>query len=223
VRATTALGLVLLAIGLAITAYRALGLGGSLTYYAISVGSRAIGKAGLAAVTGLMTAESAAIPIPSEVVVPLAGAYYRSPVGLAAVALASTAGNLAGSTALYYVGLLGGRPAAYRYASAVGLSQRRLSEAEALFARRGTLIVLIGRVTPALRSYISLPAGIFRMGLARFLMATFVGSLPWNAVLAVAGYLLGQVAVTAPWLDYLAASIAVGLGVLLISGRLSLG
>jgi len=82
VRATTALGLVLLAIGLAITAYRALGLGGSLAYYAISVGSRAIGKAGLAAVVGLMTAESAAIPIPSEVVVPLAGAYYRSPVGL---------------------------------------------------------------------------------------------------------------------------------------------
>jgi len=139
------------------------------------------------------------------------------------VTLASTVGNLAGSTALYYVGLLGGRPAAYRYASAVGLSQRKLSEAEALFARRGFLIVLIGRVTPALRSYISLPAGIFRMGLARFLMATFVGSLPWNAVLAVAGYLLGQVAVTAPWLDYLAASIAVGLSVLLISGRLSLG
>jgi len=223
VRATTALGLVLLAIGLAIIAYRALGLGGSLTYYAISVGSRAIGKAGLAAVAGLMTAESAAIPIPSEVVVPLAGAYYRTPMGLAAVILASTAGNLAGATALYYVGLLGGRPAAYRYASALGLSQGRLSEAEALFARRGFLIVLIGMVMPTVRSFISLPAGVFKMDLARFLMAIFVGSLLWNTVLAVAGYLLGQVAATDPWLDYLAASIAVGLGALLISGRLSLG
>jgi len=222
-RATTALGLVLLAIGLAVIAYRALGLGGSLTYYAISVGSRAIGKAGLAAVAGLMTAESAAIPIPSEVVVPLAGAYYRTPMGLAAVILASTAGNLAGATALYYVGLLGGRPAAYRYASALGLSQGRLSEAEALFARRGFLIVLIGMVMPTVRSFISLPAGVFKMDLARFLMAIFVGSLLWNTVLAVAGYLLGQVAATDPWLDYLAASIAVGLGALLISGRLSLG
>ncbi len=211
-RAATAIGVVLIVVGLGVAAYRAMGLGGSLTAYAIRVGSEAMGRAGLVGLMGLMAAESAAIPIPSEVVVPLAGAYYGTVPGLVGVVLASTLGNLVGSTVLYYVGLLGGRSAVYRYASLVGVRRESLHSVEGLFASRGVSIVLVGRVTPALRSYISLPAGVFRMDRLRFIAATAVGSLPWNAALAYMGHVLGAVAAELPWIDYVAASLAIALG-----------
>ncbi|MGC9072288.1 MAG: DedA family protein [Acidilobus sp.] len=215
-RAAVVAGLLLIVLGIAIGAYRALDLGGSFMGNAVRLGSDVIGKAGLTGVMALMAAESAAIPIPSEVVVPLAGAYFRTPSGLAGVVAFSTNGNVIGSLTLYYVGLLGGRPVAYRYASAVGVSQETLRDAEELFLRRGGLIVIAGRLTPALRSYVSLPAGIFRMARGRFLAATAVGSMPWNAALAYAGYVLGNVAASLPWFDYLVAAISITLGVVLV-------
>ncbi len=215
-RATAVLGVVLILIGLGVAAYRALGLGGSLTAYAVRVGSEAMGRVGLVGVMGLMTLESAAVPIPSEVVVPLAGARYGTPVGLAGVVLSSTVGNLIGSTALYYVGLLGGRAAVYRYAPLVGVRREELESAERLFLGRGPLIVLVGRVTPALRSIVSLPAGVFRMDRPRFLAYTAIGSLPWNAALAYLGHVLGAVAVQLPWIDYVAASASAAIGALLV-------
>ena len=215
-RAAAALGVALILLGLGVVAYRALGLGGSLTAYAMSVGSEAIGRLGLVGLTGLMALESAAIPIPSEVVVPLAGSHYSTAVGLIGVVLSSTAGNVVGSLALYYVGLLGGRSAVYRYAALVGLRREELESAERLFMTRGPLIVLVGRVTPALRSIVSLPAGVFRMDRPRFLAFTALGSLPWNAALALLGHVLGAVAVGLPWIDYVAASASIALGALLI-------
>lgn len=209
-------GAALVALGLAIAAYRALGLGGPLTSLALRVGSEAIGRAGYGGLLGLMALESAAVPIPSEVVVPLAGLRYSTPLGLALVTLASTAGNVLGSMALYMIAARGGRPVLTRYGSAVGLSNELLRRAEELFAGRGGSVVLVGRVLPGVRSVISAPAGLFRMPMVRFIAFTVIGSLPWNAALAVAGARLGQLALSLPWSDYAAAAVAVAMGLALL-------
>jgi membrane protein DedA with SNARE-associated domain len=144
-----------------------------------------------------MAIESACIPFPSEIIMPLAGWFLVDDRGLGAewlllAAFCGALGNLIGSLLAYAVGAWGGRPLLLRYGRYVLISRHEVEQAERWFARYGDGAVLTSRVLPVIRTFISLPAGIARMNLWRFAILTFVGSLPWSLGLAWAGFLLGE-------------------------------
>jgi membrane protein DedA with SNARE-associated domain len=152
-----------------------------------------IASGGYAAVALLMAIQSACIPIPSEVIMPLAG-YALATTQLKLIILAtvaSLASNL-GSIPAYWIGAKGGRPMVERYGSYVLLSKRDLDMSEHFFAKYGLIAVLVGRMLPIVRTFIALPAGIARMNQARFHIYTFIGSWPWCYALAYIGMKLGN-------------------------------
>jgi membrane protein DedA with SNARE-associated domain len=158
-----------------------------------------VGLAGLSAAAKyaivflLMAVQSACIPIPSEVIMPFAGAQLaHSPIDLIWLAtLASLASNL-GSIPAYWVGARGGRPMVERYGRYLLLSHRDLALADRFFARFGSITVLLGRMLPIVRTFIAFPAGIARMNQLRFHIYTFIGSWPWCYALAYIGMRLGD-------------------------------
>lgn len=152
-----------------------------------------IGTAGYAAVFFGMVLESACIPLPSEVIMPFGG--YLASTGqlhLWTVIWLGTIGNVIGSLIAYIVGRAGGRPLLNRVGRYVGLSPKHLASADRWFDKQGDWAVLIGRLLPGIRTFISLPAGIAKMSVVRFVLFTAIGSLPWSALLAYAGFKLGQ-------------------------------
>jgi membrane protein DedA with SNARE-associated domain len=162
----------------------------SLLGLSLSQVMRDLGYAGLAL---LMLAETVFPPIPSEAVLPLAGYLVeRGEFAFLAVIVTSTAGSVLGAVLLYEAARHGGRPFAHRFMRFARLDPEKLEEAEAWFAKRGALIVLLGRCVPGMRSLVSLPAGILRMPRWEYLLFTLLGSAVWNTVLVGAGYLLGS-------------------------------
>jgi membrane protein DedA with SNARE-associated domain len=157
---------------------------------ALLVGLVAAG--GYGAVVLLMAIQSACVPIPSEIIMPLAGyALAHTQMQLVLLAtVASLASNL-GSIPAYWVGAKGGRPMVGRYGSWLLLSRRDLDRVDHFFARYGSVTVLIGRMLPIVRTFIAFPAGVARMNQVRFHIYTFVGSWPWCYVLAYVGMRLG--------------------------------
>src|SRR5579863_2368165 len=141
----------------------------------------------------LMAVQSACIPIPSEVIMPFAGATLaHSQMELFLLAtVASIASNL-GSIPAYWVGAKGGRPMVERYGSWLLLSRRDLDRVDHFFARYGSITVLIGRMLPIVRTFIAFPAGVAKMNQVRFHIYTFVGSWPWCYALAYIGMRLGD-------------------------------
>lgn len=153
----------------------------------------AIGWLGL---VGLMAIESTAIPLPSEIVMPLGGwkLVEEKDLGIAFVFLAGLAGavgSLLGSLAEYYVARAGGRPLIEKYGKYLLITHADLDRADRWFATRGELTVFVARMIPGVRGFISIPAGIARMNVLRFSIFTFVGAFPWTFGLALGGYLLG--------------------------------
>jgi len=151
-----------------------------------------IASGGYASVAILMAIQSACIPIPSEVIMPLAGyALAHSQMQLILLAtVASLASNI-GSIPAYWVGAKGGRPMVERYGSYVLLSKRDLALVDKFFDRFGSITVLIGRMLPIVRTFIAFPAGVAKMNKLRFHIYTFIGSWPWCYALAYAGMKLG--------------------------------
>ena len=139
-----------------------------------------------------MVAENLFPPIPSELVLPLAGfeSYDGDMVFIWAL-LAATAGSLVGALILYAIGQYGGRPFVYRYGRVLRVTEADLDRADAWFDRWGTWVVLVARVIPIARSLVSIPAGMSEMPLGRFVALTALGSFIWNAILIGAGYQLG--------------------------------
>lgn len=133
-------------------------------------------------------------PLPSEVILPLAGfAASRGDLGLISVIVFTTLGSIVGALALYGVGAGLGRDRTRALAGRLPLVKvEDVDKAENWFARHGPKAVLIGRLVPLVRSLISVPAGVERMRVAPFLLLTAVGSLLWNSLLIVAGYQLGE-------------------------------
>jgi membrane protein DedA with SNARE-associated domain len=152
----------------------------------------AITTGGYPAVILLMAIQSACIPIPSEVIMPLAGyALAHSQLDLIVLAtVASLASNL-GSIPAYWVGARGGRPMVERYGSFVLLSRHDLDRVDQFFARFGSIAVLTGRMLPIVRTFIAFPAGVAKMNQLRFHIYTFIGSWPWCYALAWVGMKLG--------------------------------
>ena len=159
------------------------------------------GARGYASVVALMAVQSACIPIPSEVIMPLAGAALVTTQGMTQMqvqlqlvllaTVASLASNL-GSIPAYWVGARGGRPMVERYGRWLLLSQRDLDRVDHFFARYGSITVLVGRMLPIVRTFIAFPAGVAKMNQARFHIYTFVGSWPWCYALAYVGVRLGD-------------------------------
>lgn len=146
---------------------------------------------GDAAIFLLMALESCCIPIPSEVVMPFAGylAYIHT-LNFWPVIIIGTVANLAGSLVAYAIGMFGGRPLIRKFGRVILLSEHHLDKAEKWFSKYGEITVFFGRMIPAVRTFISLPAGIARMSLVRFIVFSLLGSLPWNFAMVYAGYQL---------------------------------
>jgi len=152
---------------------------------------------GYVAIFLLMVAESACIPVPSELIMTFGGALAAGAVpgtglNLAGVILAGTAGNVAGSYIAWAVGRYGGQPALRRWGRRLGIREHDLDRATRWFDRYGPRAVLIGRLLPVVRTFISLPAGIAGMDPLRFGIYTTIGCIPWTAALAAAGYAVGK-------------------------------
>jgi len=155
---------------------------------------------GLLIVFVTMVAESACIPIPSEIVVPYGGFLAaQGHTSLWMVIVVATAANLVGSLIAYYVGRYGGRALFVKYGRYVGVRVHHLEKADRWFERRGQLTVFFTRMMPGVRTFISLPAGIARMPVGKFLFYSLLGSVPWNAALAYLGYGAGKAAGEDPW------------------------
>jgi membrane protein DedA with SNARE-associated domain len=151
---------------------------------------------GYVAVFLLMLAESACIPIPSEVIMLFggalaAGAYPGVHLSLAGVVLAGVLGNVAGSYLAWGVGRYAGQSAVRRWGRRFGVRGHDIDRAVAWFDRHGSSAVLFGRVVPVVRTFISLPAGFAKMPAGRFGLFTTLGCIPWTAALGIAGYALG--------------------------------
>lgn len=156
----------------------------------IQVVEATLGYPGVALLMGI---ESACIPLPSEVIMPFAGSLVATgQFNLWAVALAGSIGCVLGSIPAYYLGALGGRPLIEKYGKYVLLSKHDLDLADALFAKRGDIMIFIARLLPVIRTFIAFPAGVVRMNMGKFILYTFVGSFPWCLGLAWVGQKMGE-------------------------------
>ncbi|HEU5399476.1 MAG TPA: DedA family protein [Gammaproteobacteria bacterium] len=152
-----------------------------------------IGSLGYGGVVLLMAIESACIPLPSEVTLPFAGyLVFKGELSLWGVALAGAVGCVLGSLLAYAVGAWGGRPLVAKYGRYLLISHRDLTLAERWFARHGDITIFVGRLLPVVRTFIAFPAGVARMGLGKFVVYSFLGSLIWCWALASIGARLGE-------------------------------
>ncbi len=141
----------------------------------------------------LMAIESANIPLPSEIIMPFSGFLVaQGQFNLYLVALAGALGCVLGSAFSYWLGLIGGRPLIERYGRYILISHHDLDLTDSWFKKRGELTVFFGRLLPIVRTFISFPAGIARMNFGRFILYSFLGSLPWCLLLAFIGQKMGE-------------------------------
>ena len=150
-----------------------------------------------------MVIESSFIPVPSEGVVPPAAylAVSRGDMNIYLVVLCATAGAVVGALINYVLALWIGRPIVYQFANsrlgrACLITPEKVEKAEVYFDRHGAVSTFIGRLIPAIRQLISIPAGISRMNVWSFLLFTMLGAMVWNVILALMGYWL---AMTVPY------------------------
>jgi len=148
---------------------------------------------GLLIVFVTMIAESACIPIPSEIVVPYGGFLAaQGHTELWMVIAVATLANLIGSSIAYAVGRYGGRTLFLKYGRYVLVTPHHLDKADRWFEKHGQVTVFFTRMMPGIRTFISLPAGIAKMPFGKFLLYSFFGSVIWNAGLAYLGYAAGK-------------------------------
>ena len=187
------------------------------------------GRFGYIGVVIAMSIESAAIPIPSELILPFAGwsvargvlePLTQQPWTYWGAVVAGVVGNTAGSLVGYAVGAFGGRPLLDRYGHYVLISTHDLDLADRWFRRWGDLTVLFSRMLPIVRTFISVPAGIARMPLWRFVLFSVAGAIPWVMLLVWGGVVLGDhwldVKSALRGLDYLVAAFVLALVALFV-------
>jgi membrane protein DedA with SNARE-associated domain len=141
----------------------------------------------------LITLESTLVPVPSAILMPLAGAMASKGVfSLPVVLLINSTAALFGSTISYYVGAKGGKAFLERYGKYFLIKPADIAKTERAFATHGKWVILIARFLPVVRHVISVPAGIARMPLRTFWLQTFIGSTLWGGFLIILGYQLGE-------------------------------
>lgn len=176
-----------------------------------------IERGGYAGIVLLTFVETIFPPLPSEVFMPMAGyAAARGDLSLFGVIAAGTIGSLAGAGFWYAVGraigLQRARELAARHGRWLTLHPHDIDRGVAWFARFGGFVVLFGRMVPAIRSLVSVPAGIAHMPIGRFLLLSAIGTLVWTSLLMTAGYLLeAEYRRVSGWADPLSTLVVVGL------------
>jgi len=158
---------------------------------------RLIDSTGYLGVFVLMLLETVFPPVPSEVVMPVAGLRAaHGPMSLGGVIASGTAGAMTGNLLWYllarWIGLARFRPFIERHGRWLTMDWYDVEKVQRLFGRFGGAVVMVGRVVPTIRSVVSLPAGMVRMRLHSFLLWSTIGTAVWSALLALAGYALGQ-------------------------------
>ena len=151
-------------------------------------------------ITLLMAIESSFIPFPSEVVIPPAAwkAAHNESLNIYLVVLFATIGANIGALINYYLARWFGRPLIYAFANSRWghmclIDEAKVQHAESYFERHGAISTFVGRLIPAVRQLISIPAGLARMKLSTFLLFTTLGAGIWNSILAILGYYLSTV------------------------------
>ena len=193
----------------------------------------AVGYVGVALAVAL---ETIVAPIPSEVILPMAGwkvsqsaadpsvlePLTNLPWNIPMAVALATAGSVVGAIVGYFIGAWGGRPLLDRYGRYVGIGDEDLDRADRWFERWGPWAVFFGRMVPLVRTFVSYPAGISRMPMGRFVLFSTLGSLPWNLGLIYAGYVVGenypQIEATLKPYEYVVYVIVIGI-VLALVGR----
>ncbi len=159
----------------------------------ISFVSATISALGYFGIVVLMTLESAATPLPSELIMPFAG--YLVAAGrfsIFGVSLAGAVGSTLGSIIVYVIARYGGRPLVEKYGKYIFISRRSLAAADKFFSEHGISSLFIGRIVPVVRTYISIPAGIAKANFWVFTVTCFIGSFLWSFLLAWGGQMLGS-------------------------------
>ncbi|OHB17678.1 MAG: alkaline phosphatase [Parcubacteria group bacterium RIFCSPLOWO2_01_FULL_40_65] len=161
----------------------------SVSRWALSI----INQSGYFGIFILSALESAAIPIPSEVIIPFSGFLAeQGRFSFWLVVAVATIANTVGSIFLYLISLKGGRWILEKYGKYILISSHELDFADDIFSKYGSKIVFIGRILPIARTFISIPAGVTRMNFSKFVSYTVLGSLPWNFILALIGFKAGE-------------------------------
>lgn len=141
----------------------------------------------------MMAIESACIPLPSEIIMPFSGyLVFQGRFSLWGIAIAGSLGSVAGSVLAYWVGIAGGRGFLEKYGKYFLISRHDLDIADKFFQKYGSSAVFFSRMMPVVRTFISLPAGISRMNFGKFVVYTFVGSIPWCFGLGYLGKVMGE-------------------------------
>jgi membrane protein DedA with SNARE-associated domain len=192
----------------------------------------AVGYLGVAVAVAL---ETIVAPIPSEVILPMAGwkvsqsaadasivePLTNLPWSLPLAVAFATAGSVAGAVVGYGIGAWGGRPILDRWGRYVGIGADDLDRADRWFDRWGSWAVFLGRMVPLVRTFVSYPAGISRMPMGRFLLFSTLGSLPWNVALITAGFMVGenypQIEAAIKPYEYVIYAAVIGLVVLVVA------
>lgn len=140
-----------------------------------------------------MALENMNIPIPSEIILGFAGFLVSQHIfDFTTATIVSTIAGLVGSLLSYYMGLKGGRNLMLRHTAKGGLGAKKLSLAKNWFEKYGGLAVFTGRLLPGIRTFISLPAGIAKYPLKKFIIYTLLGTIPWTIFLIYMGDFLGE-------------------------------
>lgn len=180
-------------------------------------------------VLGFMIIESSFIPFPSEVIVPPAAylACTSHDVNIVMIVVIATVGAIIGALINYYLSAWIGRPIVYKFANsrfghACLIDEDKVRHAEEYFDKHGAASTFFGRLIPAVRQLISIPAGLAKMNIGKFILFTGLGALTWNVVLAALGYWLGKMvpqeqlfAKVEEYNDYLT-YVGLGIGVICI-------
>ncbi len=177
-----------------------------------------ISNTGYIGIFFLMVAESSLIPIPSEIIMPFSG--YLASTGKLnpiLIILAGSIGNLIGSLVAYFIGVKLGREFIVKYGKYVLLKKSHLEWTESYFKKYGDRSTFVSRLLPAIRTYISLPAGVAKMNLKKFSIYTFAGSIIWSTMLTYAGTTLGdQWTKIRHYSDYIDGAVIIGLVIIII-------
>ena len=174
-------------------------------------------NSGYFGVFALMALENIFPPIPSELIMPFAGfVAARGDLSVVGVLIAGTAGSVAGALPWYYAGKVYGKERleklADKHARWLTVTHGDIEHAMEAFEKHGRKVVLLGRLIPAIRTLISVPAGLAKMPLAQFLLFSTVGSLLWTGILTGAGYLLeSQYERVADYVDPVSKAVLIGL------------
>jgi membrane protein DedA with SNARE-associated domain len=152
-----------------------------------------VSSGGYPALAGLILAENLFPPIPSELILPLAGYYVgQGEMAFVLAVLAATLGSLAGALLLYVIARFGGRRLVLKLGNVLRVKEKDLDRSDEWFDRHGGWVVLFGRLVPGARSLVSIPAGLSEMPILKFTALTAAGSTAWNAALIGAGWALGE-------------------------------